>query len=915
MSLPPLVSIVVPVFNDEQSIEASLRSAMAQTLEAVEILVVDDSSTDDTAKVVARLADADSRIRLLRQPENMTALQARRRGISEAQAPYVMFLDGDDELEKHAAAKAASLAESAGADMVQFGVTLSWANGKQSSGGFEKRLQPRHSELEGDSIVLELFPAGRPAGGQLWKYLFRTELLRNVYSMLPDDLRLARANDLPIAYLAAATARRFISTPEKLYRYYFQRGGSGNLVENIAQFEFLMRAVDSIDSIADALQRLAYHHSDPQALLDSYASARLSLIGTLFRYLNRVNDGSLLRSAIAMLEERTSRIDLVRAAAQFQPEFIPKLAQHSAPDALGASQVTSVLLTTSVLTTGGVSAVLLAQARVLIAAGYRVTIVAQREGSDRDLVPAGATFHELTGAQLTEKLEQWAHVCSSELVEVVIEHRVLYSRFWPAFALMARANGAATIGWIHNFAGRPTYDMNDLHSFMIQTIPVLAQLVVLSPLDVAFWKLRGIANTAYLPNPPSPLLQEHGVMDTPRTRAGGPIELVWVGRLDEHTKQVRALLDVAQELKVLQVDFNLSVIGPEWPGLTIDEFNAEAAKRGIDDFVRAVGPITGQPLIEALDRADAFVGTSVIEGYQLTLVEAQSRGLPVFMYEMPWLLPVQDNVGVVSVEQGNAKVLAYRIAQTMDDPEVYSALSAGSLAAAKRATSYDFNDLYERLVQGQLPAEYSPVPTLDDAADLLDLTVFFAERNAGVLQQLKAANKSASNARRSTARAQAQISQLEGDVRKLQSVSASHPVRPKATPWQRNLRRIKRRAERLLTPKVLQVTKATIAGDELRLSVSLDRHGAPLSLHACRDVAGVVERHAFALRPDSTGTLIASLKWQDLGTRRWYLAGDLQGKADEHVRIPFQPGARCTSDSGTRVRTFTEGTLQVVSDR
>src|SRR5699024_9740720 len=351
----------------------------------------------------------DQRIKFIRQPRNMSAFQARRRGIEASNSPYVMFLDGDDELEHHAAATAASVAESFNADMVQFGVSLIWA--KSSIGpnsAFAKRLQPRHSELEGDDITLGLFPPGLPAGGQLWKYLFKKPILEAAYAMIPADTEVYRANDLPIAYLATIQANHYVSVPDKLYRYYFQRGGSGNAVTSIDQVNFQMLALDSFRIIDNAVNEATYYHSDPRALLESYTSLRYSIIGTVLRYVARIEDENLRRQAIAGLEEQTSRIEVVRSAARFQSDLLGVLPHYCEVDTDPRREVTSILLTTSQLTTGGVSGVLLTQARLLLAAGYRVTIAARRSGSDRSLVPSGVAFYEVAGKGLAARLDHWA---------------------------------------------------------------------------------------------------------------------------------------------------------------------------------------------------------------------------------------------------------------------------------------------------------------------------------------------------------------------------------------------------------------------------------------------------------------------------------------------------------------------------
>ncbi|XAZ21032.1 glycosyltransferase family 2 protein (plasmid) [Sinorhizobium sp. B11] len=94
-STQPLVSVVIPAFNASRYIERTLRSAMAQTYAALEIIVVDDGSTDNTAKLVEQIAMTDSRIRLLSTPNHGVAA-ARNTGIDASSGRYVAFLDADD---------------------------------------------------------------------------------------------------------------------------------------------------------------------------------------------------------------------------------------------------------------------------------------------------------------------------------------------------------------------------------------------------------------------------------------------------------------------------------------------------------------------------------------------------------------------------------------------------------------------------------------------------------------------------------------------------------------------------------------------------------------------------------------------------------------------------------------------------
>ncbi len=89
----PMVSVVVPAYNAEKTIESALNSILEQTFQDFEVIVVDDGSKDGTPRVVREMED--SRIRLFEQ-ENQGAAVARNRGIEESRGELIAFLDDDD---------------------------------------------------------------------------------------------------------------------------------------------------------------------------------------------------------------------------------------------------------------------------------------------------------------------------------------------------------------------------------------------------------------------------------------------------------------------------------------------------------------------------------------------------------------------------------------------------------------------------------------------------------------------------------------------------------------------------------------------------------------------------------------------------------------------------------------------------
>lgn len=97
MSSEPLVSVVLPTFNRAHSLPRAIRSVLGQSYRNLELLVVDDCSTDDSERVVAAIAKSDPRVRLVRREHNGGAAAARNTGIREARGEFVAFQDSDDE--------------------------------------------------------------------------------------------------------------------------------------------------------------------------------------------------------------------------------------------------------------------------------------------------------------------------------------------------------------------------------------------------------------------------------------------------------------------------------------------------------------------------------------------------------------------------------------------------------------------------------------------------------------------------------------------------------------------------------------------------------------------------------------------------------------------------------------------------
>jgi len=147
---PEVVSIVVPCYQVRDHVDECVQSALGQSYRAIEVVLVDDGSTDGTAARLARWAGADDRVRIVEHEDNRGLGAARNSGVAAAEGDFLFFLDADDVLPRDAIARMTSSAVSSGADIVS-GVAVRF----DSSG--ESRAAQYRGPFDHDRVGTHIF--------------------------------------------------------------------------------------------------------------------------------------------------------------------------------------------------------------------------------------------------------------------------------------------------------------------------------------------------------------------------------------------------------------------------------------------------------------------------------------------------------------------------------------------------------------------------------------------------------------------------------------------------------------------------------------------------------------------------------------------------------------------------------------
>lgn len=125
----PIVSIIVPVYNTEKYLERCIVSLRQQTLNSIEIILIDDGSSDNSGNICDDYASKDDRIKVIHKRNEGQGL-ARNSGLELSEGKYVLFVDSDDYIETDTCEKLVSIIELENADLCSFGYRIETKEGR-----------------------------------------------------------------------------------------------------------------------------------------------------------------------------------------------------------------------------------------------------------------------------------------------------------------------------------------------------------------------------------------------------------------------------------------------------------------------------------------------------------------------------------------------------------------------------------------------------------------------------------------------------------------------------------------------------------------------------------------------------------------------------------------------------------------
>lgn len=210
MSEKKLVSVIIPVYNVEKYLRCCLDSMTTQTLKEIEIICINDCSSDNSAGILEEYAASDSRVRIINHTENTGQGGARNTGIKAAQADYIVMPDSDDWAEPEYVENLYQTAVKTGADVVQ----CAFRSFNEATKRYKDCHKGRYREVEkraNEERLFSIFFNTSP-----WNKLYRRTLFEDNGIEFPNHLYY---QDLAIIYQIEFGAKKIVTLPCPLYNY------------------------------------------------------------------------------------------------------------------------------------------------------------------------------------------------------------------------------------------------------------------------------------------------------------------------------------------------------------------------------------------------------------------------------------------------------------------------------------------------------------------------------------------------------------------------------------------------------------------------------------------------------------------------------------------------------------------------
>ena len=221
----PLVSVIMPVYNAEEFLDKSVSSVINQTYKNLEILLIDDCSTDNSYNILKEYANKDNRIKLFHNEQNKHVSATRNVGIKNATGKYLYFIDSDDFIDNDYIEHLVKTAEKENADIVVNMHIYKYYNNKKRLHNYTKTFYEKKHLNQNELWIVK-------RSSVVWNKLYKRDLQEAYNILFPENVKLFEDSYFDIIMISRAKNIVFANA-NSFYNYRIDNQNS--LTKNINQ--------------------------------------------------------------------------------------------------------------------------------------------------------------------------------------------------------------------------------------------------------------------------------------------------------------------------------------------------------------------------------------------------------------------------------------------------------------------------------------------------------------------------------------------------------------------------------------------------------------------------------------------------------------------------------------------------------
>ena len=220
-----MISVIVPVYNVKPYVSRCIDSILKQTYTDIEILLIDDGSTDGSGIICEEYSKTDTRVHVI-HIENHGVSYARNIGMENSNGEYIAFIDADDWIESNMFTRLSEALEKADADIA---ICKEKKVIEKADGSYEYNFSKRWQDISQDTLIdkTDLYNKVYIENGVVWNKLFRRAAIKEIRF----DVNLHYGEDFIFLLDVLECTKNAVIVPDELYFYYVNR--KGNVVSSI----------------------------------------------------------------------------------------------------------------------------------------------------------------------------------------------------------------------------------------------------------------------------------------------------------------------------------------------------------------------------------------------------------------------------------------------------------------------------------------------------------------------------------------------------------------------------------------------------------------------------------------------------------------------------------------------------------